>query len=183
MHKRCCAAVFTLCIGTILFGQTTADFRYRVDNETVAITYYAGTETDVTIPDRIDNLPVTAIAPGAFRYKRLTGIIIPPSVTLIGDWAFEFNQLAGVTIPHGVTAVGNAAFWGNRLTRLSLPDSVTAVGDYAFYQNPLAGVTIGANVEAADHAFPGNFRDVYTREGRRAGTYASGDGGKTWSRR
>jgi hypothetical protein len=30
--------------------------------------------------------------------------------------------------------------------------------------------------------FPGDLADVYAREGKRAGTYISDDGGRTWSR-
>jgi hypothetical protein len=30
--------------------------------------------------------------------------------------------------------------------------------------------------------FPGNLAQVYTQGGSRAGTYRSGDGGKTWTR-
>jgi hypothetical protein len=34
----------------------------------------------------------------------------------------------------------------------------------------------------AGSSFDGNLADVYTSEGRRAGTYRSSDGGETWTR-
>jgi hypothetical protein len=75
------------------------------------------------------------------------------------------------------------AFLRNRLTSVTIPDSVTAIGNLAFMRNPLTSVTIPANVKAARYSFPGNFAKFYLREGSRAGTYTSGDGGKTWSKR
>jgi hypothetical protein len=42
------------------------------------------------------------------------------------------------------------------------------------------GVTIPAGVDAAADSFPGNLAAVYTRGGRAAGTYTSGDEGKAW---
>jgi hypothetical protein len=41
-------------------------------------------------------------------------------------------------------------------------------------------VTIPANVDVLENSFSGNLLSVYTRGGRQAGTYTSGDGGKTW---
>jgi hypothetical protein len=255
--------VFTLTItvmavvtGIDLFAQNAADFEYTVDNGTVTITGYTGSAKNVTIPGRINGLPVTAIghtgsanwlvpiggeptidlSGGAFARKQLTGVSIPDSVTIIGIGAFANNQLTGVTIPDGVTAIregafaGNqltgvtipgsvtviekGAFEGNRLTSVTIPSSVTAIGKFAFGQNRLTsvtipdsvtiigasafagnqliGVTIGAGVTTGSDvwygigmrrvsAFPGNLGDVYTSGGSRAGTYTSGDGGKTWS--
>jgi hypothetical protein len=62
MKKRYFAAVFALCIGTALSAQNPADFQYTTaTNGSAVITGYTGSAKNVTIPDRIDNLPVTAI--------------------------------------------------------------------------------------------------------------------------
>jgi hypothetical protein len=66
-------------------------------------------------------------------------------------------------------------FEGNRLTGVPIPDLVTAIGENVFSYNPLTSVTIGANVKLGADVFDGDLADVYTREGRRAGTYISRD--------
>jgi hypothetical protein len=145
--------------GETLFGQNT-DFKYEAGNGEVTITDYTGSATNVTIPERINNLPVTTIGEDAFRENQLTGVTIPDSVTSIGAGAFAENQLTGVTIPNSVTTIGTGAFWGNQLTNITIPANVNVAGD------PL----------------PGNLADVYTSGGSRAGTYRSSDGGRTWAR-
>jgi hypothetical protein len=160
--KRYFAAVFALCIGTALSAQTAADFTYTATNGGAVITGYTGSAKDVTIPDRINNLPVTAIGNGAFREKQLTNVTIPDSVTAIGEWAFADNQLTSVTIPSSVTVIKN----------------------YAFEKNPLTSVTIGANVNVTGNSFPVGLGSDYISEGKRAGTYRFHDGGDTiwWER-
>jgi hypothetical protein len=146
--------VFALFIGAALSAQNAADFQYEVENGAVTITGYTGSAKNVTIPGRIDNLPVTAIGRVVFREKQLTGVTIPDSVTTIGEGTFYINQLTSVTIPNGVTAIGRAAFW----------------------QNPLTSVTIPANVNITDDPFEENLTQLYTSGGSRAGTYQFRDG-------
>jgi hypothetical protein len=200
--------VFALFIGAALFAQNAADFQYTAANGAVTITGYTGSAKNVTIPGRIDNLPVTAIERMAFREKQLTGVTIPDSVTTIGEGAFYKNQLTSVTIPNSVTAIGEGAFRSNQLTSIAIPGSVayiraltfsenqltsitipgsvTNIGYLAFSGNPLTSVTIGANVNVFGDiyrsSFPRNLTNLYTQGGKRAGTYRSRDGGETWAR-
>jgi hypothetical protein len=113
---------------------------------TITITGYTGTDTVVTLPPIINNLPVTSIGDWAFAYNsNLTSVTIPDSVTSIGSNVFFlcFN-LAGVTIPNSVTNIGGAAFEDClSLASVTIPGSVTSIGQEAFCQcGSLAGVTI-----------------------------------------
>lgn len=90
------------------------------------------------------------IADGSFENcSRLSGVIIPDSVTTIGNSAFKgCSGLTSVTIGDGVTSIGDDAFFGCReLTSIAIPDSVTSIGGRAFTACiNLASVTIGSDV-------------------------------------
>jgi hypothetical protein len=183
----------------------SGDFEIVVSNGTVEIAGYHGEKrTELTIPERINNLPVMAIGSSAFEKNQLTGLtlpnsvtaignrafarnqltelIIPNSVSVIGRSAFGHNQLSSVTIPDSVVEIGYEAFYGNQLTNVVIPDSVAVIGNRAFADNQLTSVTIHANVSLGTGSFPGNFEDVYGDERKQAGTYVSLDNGKTWQR-
>jgi hypothetical protein len=158
-------------------------FGIIVCNKTLEIAGYWGTAAELVLPEEINGLPVIAIGGWAFEENQLTGVTIPSSVTAIGDRAFAGNNLTSVTIPDGVTAIGDYGFTGNQLTGVTIPPSVTAIGDRAFVYNPLTSVTISANVTVENnYTFPGDFAKVYRQADRQAGTYTSGDDGKTWAR-
>ncbi|MDR1256169.1 MAG: leucine-rich repeat domain-containing protein [Spirochaetaceae bacterium] len=146
-------------------------------DKTTLIRYPQGKGSVYSIPNS-----VTEIGAYAFFGSQLTSVTIPNSVTEIGVWAFGGNQLTSVTIPDSVTTIEHMAFSSNQLTSVTIPNSVTEIGLGAFYYNPLTSVTIPASRDIGRDAFPGNFVTVYIQEGSRAGTYVSGDGGKTWRR-
>ncbi|MDR1307874.1 MAG: leucine-rich repeat domain-containing protein [Treponema sp.] len=157
MKKRYfAAAIGALFIAAALFGQNAADFEYEAGNGKVTITGYRGSKKNVTIPKRINNLPITAIGRGAFEDSQITNV--PGSVTEIGEGTFAYNQLTGVAIPNSVTAIGDSAFEGNQLTAVTIPDSVTTIGAGAFWENRLTGVTISNSVTTiGDLAFAHNW--------------------------
>ncbi|MDR1232195.1 MAG: leucine-rich repeat domain-containing protein [Spirochaetaceae bacterium] len=160
-----------------------AGFGYRTEDGTVIITGYTGSGKKINIPVFIDGLPVTTIRWEAFEGNQLTRITIPAGVTVIGDRAFANNRLTSITIPAGVTTIGDEAFVNNRLTSVTIPAGVTIIGDRAFANNRLTSITIPDGVATIEYwAFGINFMNFYTREGSQAGTYTSGDGGKTWSK-
>jgi hypothetical protein len=184
-------------INGIHFFKSSSDFDYSETNEGgkrgITITNYTGTNSVVTIPAKIRNLPVTAIGEYAFSGKHLTGVTfpksvttigymafatnqltsvtIPDSVTTIGGYVFMENQLASVTIPDSVTTIGSAAFSNNQLTSITIPDSVTTITDYTFSENQLDSITIGNNVKIKNGHFGNNFTQYYDETGKRAGIY------------
>lgn len=67
---------------------------------------YAGTDTDVVIPDT-----VKSIGNNAFFGKDITSVTIPDSVLEIGEKAFyQCEELTEITIPASVTKIGQLAF-------------------------------------------------------------------------
>ena len=82
-------------------------------NKYITITGYDGENTSIEIPESINGIQVTTIAPYAFYgCTSLTSITIPRSVTSIGDLAFErCSSLTSITIPSSVTSIGDFAFY------------------------------------------------------------------------
>ena len=143
---------------------------------------YNGSDKELTLPGLIEGGYTYKIGRDVFRYKNITSVIIPESVTAIGGFAFSScsnltsvvigenvttigsyafyycSNLTNVIIPKGVTAIGYAAFSNcQNLTNVIIPESVTAIGDSAFLncQN-LTNVIIPESVTAiGNSAFSG----------------------------
>ena len=134
-----------------------AGFQWELsgDGNSIIITGYTGTNTDIWIPPRIQGLPVTGIADFAFSEEgmgdgfveashQFTSVIIPGTVTHIGKEAFRGSLLSSVTIPQSVTSIALGAFCSNRLCTLSV--NTPHIGDWAFCCNQITSVTLGDNV-------------------------------------
>ncbi len=66
------------------------DFEYALSGGEIAITGYAGSNSDVSIPETIDGYPVTRIGEDAFRGRtELTSVTIPDGVTFVGNETFS----------------------------------------------------------------------------------------------
>ena len=90
-----------------------SSFTYEIINgNEIEITGFTGIETEVVIPDLIDEKPVINIGKFAFfGCSSLTSITIPEGVTSIGDNAlYNCSSLTSITIPASVTSIGDAAF-------------------------------------------------------------------------
>ena len=139
--------------------KTYRDFEYSIlDDGTVKITDYTGSDSKLVIPGTIDGKKVTSIGGYAFEYcESLTSVTIPNSVTSIGGWAFKnCTSLIRITIPNGVTSIGSGAFINcANLKSITIPNSVTSIGYYAFSYCPsLTSITIPNNVTSiGDYAF------------------------------
>jgi hypothetical protein len=118
--------------------------------DSYTLTKYAGTATNVVVPNYINGLPVVSVRANAF-YQNTTvvSVVLPDSVTSIGDSAFCLaSNLVSISIPSSVTTIGDDAFYGcSRLASVAIPDSVTGLGNEAFsYCSNLTTVTLGKSL-------------------------------------
>jgi hypothetical protein len=129
-------------------GVTPKGFAYSISGQAATITGYEGEAKAITIPDRVRDVAVTRIGPGAFTGSGLTAVTIPNGVTSIGAEAFALcTNLTSINIPSGVTHIADLAFGGCiSLTSITLPATVTSIGPGAFTGSGLKTITIPASV-------------------------------------
>lgn len=96
----------------------SADGYYYIDNGTyISLLNYDGNETTLTLPQQIDNKPVTTLENLAF-----TG----------NPW------IERVEIPNSVTTIGAETFFGcKKLHSIFIPDSVVTCGDFVSHDDLL----------------------------------------------
>ena len=108
---------------------TYGDYKYIInDDNTVNITEYTGSATNLDILSTIDGKSVTSIGSYAFSHcTSLSSIRIPDSVTSIGWHAFEqCTSLTSLTIPNSVTSIGDDAFYNcTSLTSINVGEGNT----------------------------------------------------------
>ncbi len=145
-------------------AETSGDYEYTVlEDGTVEITGYTGSETEIEIPSEIDGKAVTSIGEGAFaRCSILTNIKIPDGVTSIGEAAFLYcENLIEINVDSNNTNYSseNGVLFNYNKTELiqypigktqatyMIPNSVKSIWDNAFWGcGSLTSVTIPNSV-------------------------------------
>lgn len=125
---------------------TYGDYNYtELDDGTVEITSYNGSDDDVVIPSKIKGKKVTSIGSYAFKKEYFDGpgldiksVVIPEVVTNIGLAAFEeCEYLEKVTIPSSVTHIRSYAFSGTPWL-----EALKKNNDYVVVNNILLASTV-----------------------------------------
>lgn len=127
----------------------TEDGRFEyieLEDGTIEISKYMGTDTEVTIPSAIDGKTVTSIGERTFLgCISITKVEIPVGVTSIKKLAFwNCSSLTSIEIPEGVTSIGLSAFaYCKSLTSIDLPKGITSIASHLFYEcESLTSITI-----------------------------------------
>lgn len=96
------------------FALSYEDFAYEIVDEEIVITKYIGSNrTSISVPATINDIPVVAIADGAFKGN---------------------TELTSVTVKSGILDIGASAFEDcTSLATISLPDTVIRIGEKAIY--------------------------------------------------
>ena len=95
----------------------SGDFKYSVlDDGTVVIAGYVGSDTDLTIPDTIDGRDVASIGDESFS----------------GMYSFDCDVIITVNLPTTLKNIGEMAFWGDNIKEITIPNGVETIGGGAF---------------------------------------------------
>lgn len=92
------------------------DHSYEILNDgTLRLYQYEGTDTNIVVPDTIDGRKVTVLGNSTFQYctqaSDIESVTLPDSLTTIEKNAFyNCEKLKSVTIPQNVSSIGLAAF-------------------------------------------------------------------------
>lgn len=92
------------------------DYSYEILNDgTLRLYQYEGTDTNIVVPDTIDRRKVTVLGNSTFQYctqaSDIESVTLPDSLTTIEKNAFyNCEKLKSVTIPQNVSFIGLAAF-------------------------------------------------------------------------
>lgn len=127
----------------------------KLEDGTLMITCYKGTDLEIAVPEKIGRSIVTAIGNGAFagasglgagsvltrgtfenmKHRRsITKITLPDTIQYIDTGAFaDMLALKDINIPEGVREIGNFAFYECKsLKSFTVPGTVEKIGMYAF---------------------------------------------------
>ena len=170
--KKLLSTTLCICITVIVMMQfmvtpsarTSGDYDYSaLDDGTIQITKYTGSDTTLTVPSKIDGYTVTEIGWYAFRdCHELENVILPDSITSIGREAFygtayynnESNWENGilylsncliatkstdinekVVVKSDTRTIADYAFCEcENITEIELPEGLISIGDSAFYE-------------------------------------------------
>lgn len=152
-----------------------SDFEYEINSEgQIAITKYIGKNSNVIIPDEIDNKLVTQISKQAFRKTAVVSVQMPNNITTIQIAAFEgcnlletitlsksllqiemyafenCSLLKNITIPSSVRVIGYGAFMNSGLESIELPQGIEAIPQFAFESTNLTQITVPSSVKIID---------------------------------
>ena len=149
----------------------------NLENKTVEVTGYIGTDKDIVIPEKIYGMDVVGFGGYFDVYEMSSGdvnsITIPGVIKSIPEYCFtRFSGLTKATLNEGIEEIGDQAFYNcEKLTEITIPKSVKSIGNHALGYHvtesgivPMEGFTIygyaGTVAETYANANGINFVDI-----------------------
>ena len=139
------------------------EYVYEVKGRGIIIKDYIGKEKQITIPDTIDDKPVTKIASEAFEGKNLLEVNMPDTIKEVGKYAFASNMyMTNIKLSASLKYIpeGMLAFCG-KLKELDVPPSVKSIGKNSFDYVKLRKIIIQASVQKISNKIFGTKIEEY----------------------
>ena len=137
------------------------DFRYEPleDGETCQLTRYTGYNEDVSVPEKLKDLPVTVLYQTFSDCGLVENVVLPESVVLIDNMSFwKCTNLRHIELQEGLTRIGRCSFGGCvALESIEFPESLESVDEMVFISCiGLRELTFGKNLKSiGSQAFTG----------------------------
>ena len=134
--------------------KTEGDYSYtELEDGTVEITKYNGSESAVDIPAQIGGKSVTVIGDSAFYGNGAESITMPDTITAIYSNAFTLCDIKNVVLSNNLNIISSNAFaYCDALTDISIPNSVQYIGEDAFsYCSSIKELTIPDGISSIEY--------------------------------
>lgn len=128
------------------------DYTVVSEGSGVSIVSYNGSETNLTIPAKVEGKKIVSIGEKAFNSSSVTALSFAKDSSIeISENAFSGNTtIVSVTLPDGIKSVPDYCFYNaTSLKYVSMPDSITYIGNYAFY----GCSALGTDIEASEDTY------------------------------
>ena len=115
-------------------NEKTGKYEETIKYSYVDISSYSGTDAIITIPEKINDLPVKNI--NLSKCNTIVSVDFDSNSTIssISDNAFsDCQNLQSIELPQSLKIIGQRAFANcSKLSAIDIPDSVVSIGSYAF---------------------------------------------------
>ena len=142
--------------GDMLPGYLT--YQLSLDSSFYIVSGFVGAQSDISVPNLHDGLPVFGIMASAFKDNTtIKSITMPNSIRSIGSHAFAgCTSLESIIIPTSVTNIADHTFSGcTALKTITLHSGIDTLGAFAFEKcSALKSITLNEGLETiSDNAF------------------------------
>ena len=127
-----------------------SDFEHTMQDGAATLTKYKGKARNLTIPEKIENAPVTELGADLFKDKTsLVRVSIPDTVTKIGNRAFaDCLNLESVKMSKNIEHIGHGIFaCCRKLKDISFPKRLASTDVVVFIANDSLGTLITGDGE------------------------------------
>ena len=137
--KKCSAIIIAFiliisCVPIASAYEQYGDFEYFIENGYIVLNKYKGNNSTVSIPDKIEDIPVKKTLQTFYKNANLETVRLPDSLEEVGPFTFyNCSKLKNVTFGNNTITIGSSAFNHNTsLEHITIPESVTTIGSSAF---------------------------------------------------
>ena len=141
-----------------IIDDESTGFTYILTDNHAKVTKYVGTEEDVVIPSKFEDIPVTILDQKIFENNTTIKTLDAPSISSVGDRCFaDCTNLHSVNLP-SVIDLGESCFNDcDALKSIELPKT-TSLGSYCFYSSGLQNVDFPSVTNIGSNCFQNCYR-------------------------